>query len=45
MSGMDVYRVGSDREPTNQDAMIRIIGWKGNMTVSNSALQGLLRTD
>jgi hypothetical protein len=45
MSGMDVYRVGSDREPTNQDAMIRIIGWKGNMTVSNSSLPGLLRTD
>lgn len=45
MSGMDVYRVGSDREPTNQDAMIRIIGWKGNMTLSNSSLQAFLRTD
>lgn len=45
MAGMDVYRVGSDREPTNQDSLIRIIGWKGNMTLSNSQLQGLLRTD
>lgn len=45
MSGMDVYRVGTDREPTNQDAMIRIIGWKGNMTLSNSSLQAILRTD
>jgi hypothetical protein len=45
MSGMDVYRVGADREPTNQDAMIRIIGWKGNMTLSNSSLQAILRTD
>jgi hypothetical protein len=40
-----VYRVGSDREPTNQDAMIRIIGWKGNMTLSNASLQAYLRTD
>lgn len=45
MAGMDVYQLGSDREPTNQDAMIRLIGWKGNMTLSNSRLQGLLRTD
>lgn len=45
MSGMDVYRVGTDREPTNQDAMIRIIGWKGNITLSNSSLQAYLRTD
>lgn len=45
MSGMDVYRVGSDREPTNQDALIKVIGWKGNMTLSGAQFQAVLRTD
>lgn len=31
-----------DRFSINQDAMIRLIGWAGNMTVSNSFLQGTL---
>jgi hypothetical protein len=31
-----------DRFSVNQDAMIRLIGWAGNMTVSNSFLQGVL---
>lgn len=31
-----------DRFSINQDAMIRLIGWAGNMTVSNSFLQGVL---
>ena len=31
-----------DRFSVNQDAMVRLIGWAGNMTVSNSFLQGYL---
>ncbi|MBE6443594.1 MAG: phage major capsid protein [Alphaproteobacteria bacterium] len=34
--------VGGDRLSINQDAMYRIIGWAGNMTMSNAALQGVL---
>jgi hypothetical protein len=31
-----------DRFSINQDAMIRLIGWAGNMTLSNAFLQGIL---
>src|SRR5260221_4509564 len=31
-----------DRFSINQDAMIRLIGWAGNMTLSNAFLQGVL---
>ena len=31
-----------DRFSVNQDAMIRLIGWAGNMTLSNGLLQGVL---
>jgi len=31
-----------DRFSVNQDAMVRLVGWAGNMTVSNSFLQGVL---
>jgi hypothetical protein len=31
-----------DRYATNQDAMVKLIGWAGNMTSSNCALQGVL---
>jgi hypothetical protein len=31
-----------DRFSVNQDAMIRLLGWAGNFTVSNSFLQGVL---
>jgi len=31
-----------DRFAVNQDAMVKLIGWAGNMTVSNSALQGVI---
>ncbi len=34
--------IGGDRLSVNQDAMYRIIGWAGNMTMSNAALQGVL---
>jgi hypothetical protein len=31
-----------DRFSMNQDAMVKIIGWAGNMTISNCRLQGVL---
>lgn len=31
-----------DRFSVNQDAMVKLIGWAGNMTVSNCRLQGVL---
>lgn len=35
--------IGSDREPTNQDAFVKYIGFAGNMTCSNRSLQGVLK--
>jgi hypothetical protein len=32
-----------DRFAVNQDAMVKIVGWAGNMTVSNRSLQGVLK--
>lgn len=34
--------LGDDRFATNQDAMVKLIGFAGNMTVSNRRLQGVL---
>lgn len=34
--------LGDDRFAVNQDAMVKLIGFAGNMTVSNRALQGIL---
>lgn len=34
--------IGDDRYATNQDAMVKLIGWAGNMTLSNAQLQGVL---
>jgi hypothetical protein len=34
--------LGDERFATNQDAMVKLIGFAGNMTVSNRRLQGLL---
>jgi len=31
-----------DRFSVNQDAMVKLIGWAGNMTLSNGFLQGVL---
>lgn len=31
-----------DRFAVNQDAMVKLIGWAGNMTVSNRSLQGVI---
>ena len=34
--------IGGQREAVNQDAVVRLYGWAGNMTCSNSSLQGVL---
>lgn len=34
--------VGGERMAVNQDALYKIIGWAGNMTMSNASLQGVL---
>ena len=31
-----------DRFSVNQDAMVRLVGWAGNMTMSNAELQGVM---
>ena len=38
----DMKVIGGDRMAVNQDALYRIIGWAGNLTMSNAALQGVL---
>lgn len=35
--------IGDDRMSINQDAMVQILGWAGNMTISNCRLQGVLK--
>ena len=34
--------IGGERQSVNQDAIVKLIGWAGNMTCSNSSLQGVL---
>lgn len=34
--------MGGDRQPINQDAVVKLVGWAGNMTLSNAFLQGVL---
>ena len=34
--------IGGERQSINQDAVVKLIGWAGNLTVSNSSLQGVL---
>lgn len=38
----NMARIGETRRPINQDATVELVGWAGNMTVSNMALQGIL---
>ena len=38
----DMKVIGGDRMAVNQDAIYKIVGWAGNMTMSNAALQGVL---
>ena len=37
--------VGGERLAVNQDAIYKIIGWAGNMTMSNASMQGVLIND
>lgn len=37
--------IGGERMSVNQDAIYKIIGWAGNLTMSNAALQGVIFTD
>lgn len=41
-SGRNFKVIGGDRANVNQDAIVRIMAWAGNMTVNNSSLQGVL---
>lgn len=34
--------IGEDRQSVNQDAVVRLIGWAGNMTCSGAQFQGIL---
>jgi len=34
--------IGGERQAVNQDAIVKLIGWAGNMTCNNSSLQGVL---
>jgi hypothetical protein len=40
---MNMAPLNPDRFSINQDAMVKLIGWAGNMTLSNARLQGVLR--
>lgn len=35
--------IGGDRMATNQDAIVKLIGWAGNMTCSSRKLQAVLK--
>lgn len=34
--------IGGERQSVNQDAIVKLIGWAGNLTCSNRGLQGVL---
>ena len=36
--------IGGERQSINQDAIVKLYGWAGNLTTSNSFLQGILTT-
>lgn len=38
----NIVPIGGDRQSTNQDAFVRLIGFAGNLTVSNRSLQGVI---
>ena len=38
----DMVPLDPDRFAVNQDAMVKLIGWAGNMTTSNASLQGAI---
>ena len=35
--------IGGERQAINQDAVVKLLGWAGNLTCSNQQLQGLLK--
>lgn len=39
----NMVQIGAKRESVNQDAIVKLIGWAGNMTVRNRALQGVIK--
>jgi hypothetical protein len=41
-SRRNMVPIGGERMNTNQDAIVKLIGWAGNMTLSNAFLQGVL---
>lgn len=41
-SQRNMVPIGDDRYAVNQDAMVKLIGFAGNMTLSNASLQGVL---
>ncbi len=41
-SDRNMVPLNPDRFATNQDAMVKLVGWAGNMTMSNAFLQGVL---
>ncbi len=41
-AGRNMVPLDPDRFSTNQDAMVKLIGWAGNMCASNRALQGVI---
>lgn len=41
-SQRNMVPIGDERFAVNQDAMVRLIGFAGNMTLSNASLQGVL---
>lgn len=43
MADHDMYTLEGDRSAYNQDAMVKIIGWKGNLTMSGAQFQAVLR--
>ena len=36
--------IGGERQAINQDAIVKLYGWAGNLTTSNAQLQGILTT-
>lgn len=42
-SARNMVPIGGDRMNTNQDAIVKLIGFAGNMTLSNARLQGVLK--
>lgn len=41
---MNFAPIGDDRMSTNQDAVVRLVGFQGQLTMSNAFLQGVLTT-